>query len=175
MPIRPGRSGTKSCLSLASVLKSRRGMARRAKRPRRARRRRRLMPPWQGGPAAGRGRPRGDATSPQKTLSAVEDGLQVQLDLVLIDALGERQLLDEEVARRVEHLALAEAQVLVELEQVQVAQHLRDLEHGAGLDLLHILAIAAVAGGGGEPKGFFFFDGLEIYTVLFFHSAAPAH
>src|SRR5260370_31953329 len=107
--MRPGRKGTKSCLSLASVLKSRRGMARRAKRPRRARRARRLMPPWQGGPAPGRGRPRGDATSPQKTLSAVEDGLQFQLDLVLIYALCARQLLDDEVSRRVEHLALADA------------------------------------------------------------------
>src|ERR1700693_1706888 len=80
--------------------------------------------------------------------SAVEDGLQIALDVVLVDALGEGELLDEQVPGGVEHLALAEAQILVELEEVQVAQDLRDLEHGAGLDLLHVLAVAAVPGGG---------------------------
>src|SRR5439155_9596112 len=80
--------------------------------------------------------------------SAVEDLLQVRLDLVLVHALRERQLLDEEVARGVEHLALAEREVLVELQEIEVAQHFRDLEHGAGLDLLHVLAVAAVPGGG---------------------------
>src|SRR5207253_9271556 len=41
-----------------------------------------------------------------RSWSAVEDLLQVRFDLVLVDALGERQLLDEEMARRFEHLAL---------------------------------------------------------------------
>src|SRR6267143_3752672 len=79
--------------------------------------------------------------------SAVEDLLQVRLDVVFVDALRQRQLLDEEVARGVEHLPLTERKVLVELEQVEVAQHFRDLEHGARLDLLHVLAVAAVPGG----------------------------
>src|SRR5256885_7859930 len=110
MPMRPGRSGAKSCFSLVRVLKMRSGMMGLP-----------LFSSW----------------------SAVEDRLQVALDLVLVDALGQRQLLDEEITRCVKHLALAEAQVLVELEQIQVAQHLGDLEDGAGLDLLHVLPVPA--------------------------------
>src|ERR1041384_2693938 len=82
--------------------------------------------------------------------STIKDGLQVALDIVFIHALGQRQLLDEEIARRVEHLALAEAQVLVELEQVQIAKNFRDFKDGAGLDLLHVLPVPAVPGGGAE-------------------------
>src|SRR5205807_931543 len=92
-----------------------------------------------------RARARGETV---RNWSAVEDLLQVRLDLVLVHALRERQLLDEEVARGVEHLALAEREVLVELQEIQVAQHFGDLEHGACLDLLHVLAVAAVPGGG---------------------------
>src|SRR5260221_14521326 len=102
MPMRPGLTGTKSCFSLLSVLKSLRGK------------------------------------------SAVEDRLQIGLDVVFVDALGQRQLLDEQITRCVKHLALAEAQVLVELEQVQVPEDLGDLEDGPGLDLLHVFAVPAV-------------------------------
>src|SRR5438270_13582710 len=102
MPIRPGLTGTKSCFSLLSVLKSLKGK------------------------------------------SAIEDGLQIRLDVVFVDALGQRQLLDEEITRCVKHLALAEAQVLVELEQVEVAKDFGDFEDRAGLDLLHVFAVPAV-------------------------------
>src|SRR3954469_18533845 len=102
MPIRPGLTGTKSCFSLLSVLKSLRGK------------------------------------------SAIEDGLQVAFDLVFVDALRQRELLDEEITRCVKHLALAEAEVLVELQEVQIPKNFSDFEHGAGLDLLHVLAVPAV-------------------------------
>src|SRR3989442_4280647 len=129
MPTRPGSSGTSSSLRSVRVFHTRCGI-----------------------PAS---KPTGASTSnvpaPAAKLSsswsAVEDLLQVRLDVVFVDALRERQLLDEEVARGVEHLPLTERKVLVELEQVEVAQDFRDLEHGAGLDLLHVLAIAAIPGG----------------------------
>src|SRR6266446_2312538 len=130
MPTRPGSSGTSSSLRSVRVFRTRCGI-----------------------PAS---KPAGASTSTvpapaaklSSSWSAVEDLLQVRLDVVFVDALRQRQLLDEQVARGVEHLALAERQVLVELEQVEVAQHFRDLEHGARLDLLHVLAVAAVPGGG---------------------------
>src|SRR6266446_7400495 len=130
MPTRPGSSGTSSSLRSVRVFHTRCGI-----------------------PAS---KPAGASTSTvpapaaklSSSWSAVEDLLQVRLDVVFVDALRQRQLLDEQVARGVEHLALAERQVLVELEQVEVAQHFRDLEHGARLDLLHVLAVAAVPSGG---------------------------
>src|SRR3954462_6559109 len=132
MPIRPGWTGAKSCFSFASVLKTRSGMG----------------SPFQGLEAR---RAQALFAPPPVTLysegSAVEDRLEVPFDVVLVDALRQRQLLDQQVAGGVEHLALAEAQVLVELEQVQVAQHLGDLEDRARLDLLHVLAVAAVPSG----------------------------
>src|SRR5438105_15318317 len=79
---------------------------------------------------------------------AVEDGLQVGLDVVFVDALGQRQLLDEEITRCVKHLALAEAQILVELEQVEIPKDFSDFEDRAGLDLLHVLAVPAVPSSG---------------------------
>src|SRR5207253_998291 len=69
----------------------------------------------------------GEGVEEPERQSAVEDGLEVAFDVVFVDALGQRQLLDEEITRRVKHLALAEAKVLVELEQVEVAQHFGDL------------------------------------------------
>src|SRR6266568_4026759 len=130
MPTRPGSSGTSSSLRSVRVFHTRCGI-----------------------PAS---KPAGASTSivpaPAAKLSsswsAVEDLLQVRLDVVFVDALRQRQLLDEQVARGVEHLALAEREVLVELEQVEVAQHFRDLEHGARLDLLHVLAVAPVPSSG---------------------------
>ena len=51
--------------------------------------------------------------------------------------LCERELLDEERTGGVEHLALAEREVLVELQEVEVAQQrLRDFEDAAGLGYL---------------------------------------
>src|SRR2546423_8778313 len=75
--------------------------------------------------------------------SSAEDALQLFFDLHLGDVLGDRQLLDDEVLRRVEHAALAERQRLGRLEAIQVAEHLGHLEEAAGLDLLHETAIAA--------------------------------
>jgi hypothetical protein len=37
---------------------------------------------------------------------------------------------------RVEHLALAEGELLVALQHEEITEHLGDLEHAAGLDLL---------------------------------------
>src|SRR4051812_14039673 len=133
MPTLPGFTGTSSCFSLVSVLKTRSGMP----------------SPFQGlDTARAQARDRAHARLPDQQGSAVEDGLQVALDVVLVDALRQRQFLDQEIAGGVEHLALAEAQVLVELQQIEVAQDLGDLEHRAGLDLLHVLAVPAVPGGG---------------------------
>src|SRR5262245_43082835 len=58
--------------------------------------------------------------------------------------LGDRELLDEEIARRIEHLALPEGELLVPLQHEEVTQHFGDLEHASGLDLLRILAVASV-------------------------------
>src|SRR5947208_6059314 len=107
--------------------------------------------------------------------SAVEDGLQIALDVVLVDALGQRELLDQEIPRRIEHLALAEAQILVELEQIEVAQHLRDLEHGAGLDLLHILAIAAVPSGGIDGDVLLLEDDVDLVDGFLVNERAEPH
>src|SRR5712671_5522813 len=130
MPTRPGATGTSSSLRSVRVFHTRCGM--KASKP----------------TGASTSSVPAPAAKLFRSWSAVEDLLQVRLDVVFVDALRERQLLDEEVARGIEHLPLAEREVLVELEQVEVAQHFRDLEHGAGLDLLHVLAIAAVPGGG---------------------------
>src|ERR1041384_107796 len=78
--------------------------------------------------------------------STIKDGFEISLDIVFVDALGQRKLLDEEIARRVEHLPLAEAEVLVELEQVQIAKNFGDFKDGAGLDLLHVLPVPGVHG-----------------------------
>src|SRR5262249_12938598 len=45
-----------------------------------------------------------------------------------------------------EHLALPEGELLVTLQDEEVAQHLGDLEHAAGLDLLGVLPVATVPG-----------------------------
>src|SRR5690606_21701405 len=55
--------------------------------------------------------------------------------------------LDQERAGRVEHLPFAEGEILVGLEEVEIPQDLRDLEDRTGLDLLHVLAVAAVPSG----------------------------
>src|SRR5215813_3388332 len=81
-------------------------------------------------------------------LDDIEDLLEIVLDLVLAALPGQRELLDQQRARGVEHLPLAEGEVLVALEEVEIAQNLSDLEHRAGLDLLHVLTVAAIPGRG---------------------------
>src|SRR5215467_3526174 len=79
-----------------------------------------------------------------KLRSAGEDAVQLLLDLDLFRLRRDGDLFDQKRARGVEHLALAERQLLVALESLQVAEDLGDLEDRTGLDLLHVLAIAAV-------------------------------
>src|SRR4051812_4202466 len=81
-------------------------------------------------------------------LGGLEDLLELSLDLFLVAVLRHGELLDEETAGGVEQLELAEREVLVGLEQVEVTEDLGHLEHGARLDLLHVLAVAAVPRGG---------------------------
>src|ERR1041385_5166171 len=70
--------------------------------------------------------------------------LELLLDLLLGPLAGDGELLDDELLRVVEHLALAEREHLAALEPIQVAIDLGDVEQRAGLDLLHEAAIAAV-------------------------------
>src|SRR4051812_50208394 len=88
----------------------------------------------------------------RKLGSAGEDTVQLLLDLALLGLGGHGDLLDQQGACGVEHLALAERQLLVGLEPLEVAQDLGDLEHGAGLDLLHVLPVAAVSRLGPPPQ-----------------------
>src|SRR5438046_595817 len=82
MPTLPGFTGTSSCFSLLSVLKTRSGMP----------------SPFQGlDTARAQARDRAHARLPDQQGSAVEDGLQVALDVVLVDALRQRQLLDQDL------------------------------------------------------------------------------
>src|SRR5579862_3298603 len=60
--------------------------------------------------------------------SAREDPIELLLDLHFLRLRRDGDLLDEERARRVEHLPLAERQLLVALETLQVTEHLGDLE-----------------------------------------------
>src|SRR5581483_3276864 len=78
--------------------------------------------------------------------SVGEDRLELFHDLLLGMGLGDGELLNQQAARGVEHLALAERQLLVALEHQQIAQHLGDLQRRSGLDLLSVFAIAAVPG-----------------------------
>src|SRR5687767_10119919 len=60
--------------------------------------------------------------------------------------LDSAQFADDEIARGLEHLTLPMGQVLGRLQEGQVAVDLADLEEGAGADLLHETAVAAVPG-----------------------------
>src|SRR5436190_2497120 len=90
--------------------------------------------------------PTGVETSSEREGLSREDAIQLLFDLHFLRLRRDRDLLDQQRARRVQHLALAERQFLVTLEPLQIAQHLGDLEDRAGLDLLHVLAVAAVPG-----------------------------
>src|SRR6266571_1769197 len=63
----------------------------------------------------------------QGALAEVEDLLEVPFDLLLVAVLRDGQLLDEERAGSVEHLPLAEGEVLVGAEEIEVAEDFRDL------------------------------------------------
>src|SRR3954463_8894433 len=63
---------------------------------------------------------------------------------------GDRDLFDDQRARGVEHAALAERQLLVRLQAIQIAQHLCHVVDRARLDLVHETAVAAVPGLGIE-------------------------
>src|SRR5690606_1380117 len=75
-----------------------------------------------------------------------EDRLDLVLDLFLGLIARNRDFLHDQPARRVEHPALAEGQLLVRLEAIEVAQHLRHVVNRAGLDLVHEPAVPAVPG-----------------------------
>src|SRR5215813_10042914 len=106
------------------------------------------------------------ATGTPTILGDAEDLPEVGLDLVLGALLGEAELLDQQGAGGVEHLPLAEGQVFVALEEVQVAEHLGDLEHGTGLDLLHVLPVPAVPGGGVDRDVLLPEDGVDLLDVV---------
>src|SRR6202041_1919527 len=73
-----------------------------------------------------------------------EDHLQLFHDLFFRMSLGDRQFLDEQGSRRVEHLALAERQLLVALEDEQIAQHLCNFQRRTSVDFFRVFAIPAV-------------------------------
>src|SRR5580700_5749015 len=73
-----------------------------------------------------------------------EDHLQLFHDFFFWMSLGDRQFLDQQRTRRVEHLALAERQFLVALQHQQIAQHLGDFEWRTGFDLFGVFAVATV-------------------------------
>src|SRR5215471_8858516 len=75
-----------------------------------------------------------------------EDRIDLVADLVLAHALGDGELLGQKTTGGVEHLALTKRKLFRETQDAQVAEHLGDLEHAAGLDLLHVLAVATVPG-----------------------------
>src|SRR5438093_11824203 len=96
-----------------------------------------------GGSTPGPSHPLGTRDGPR---SVGEDAPELLHDLLLTVRLRDRELLHEEVASGIEHLPLAEGELLVPLQHEEIAQHLGDLEHTAGLDLLGVLPVAAVPG-----------------------------
>src|SRR5437870_6802545 len=94
-----------------------------------------------GGSTPGPSHPLGTRDGPR---SVGEDAPELLHDLLLAVRLRDRELLHEEVPGGVEHLPLAEGELLVSLQHEEIAQHLGDLEDAAGLDLLGVLAVAAV-------------------------------
>src|SRR5579862_9829788 len=75
-----------------------------------------------------------------------EDHLQLFHNFFFWMSLGDRQFLDEQRTRGVEHLALAERQFLVALEHQQIAQHLGDFQWRSGFDLFGVFAVTTVPG-----------------------------
>src|SRR5713101_6805291 len=87
-------------------------------------------------------------TDGRRTLDDTEDFFEIGLDLVLVTLLGQRELLDQQRTRGIQHFALAKGQILISLEEIQISKYFGDLENRAGLDLLHVFTIATVQGGG---------------------------
>src|SRR5579871_928999 len=73
-----------------------------------------------------------------------EDCFDLRLDLIFGLAARDRDLFHDERAGRVEHAALAERELLVRLQPVEVTEDLRHVVNGSRLDLVHEAAIAAV-------------------------------
>src|SRR4029079_2445483 len=94
--------------------------------------------------AGARGAP--SERSQRKGPDVVKNLVELLLALPLVRIAGDRQLLHDEAAGRVQHAALAERQGLHPLETIEIAEHLRDLEQRPRLDLLHEAAIPAVPG-----------------------------
>src|SRR5690606_35277459 len=107
--------------------------------------------------------------------SEVEDFLQIVLDLLLGAALGERELLDEERTRRVQHLAFAEGELLVGPQAVEIPQDLRDLEDRSGLDLLHVFAVPTVPCGGVDRDFLLLQDLVDLRHGLVVDDRAQPH
>src|SRR5690242_2498610 len=66
-----------------------------------------------------------------------QDALQLLFYHRFLRLARDRQLLDHQIARSVEHAALAEGQRLGALEAGEVPEDLGHLEQRAGFDLLH--------------------------------------
>lgn len=86
----------------------------------------------------------GPQDSPTGSVSGSENRLDFLLDDGFLGLLGERNFAHQQLLGLVEHLALTERKVLAVAQEEEVAQNFGDFEHGAGLDLLHVLAVAAI-------------------------------
>src|SRR6478672_8264200 len=76
--------------------------------------------------------------------SVGEHNFELFHDLLFWMSLRDGQFLDQQAARRVEHLALTERQLLVALEHQQITQDLSNLERRAGFDLFRVFAITPI-------------------------------
>src|SRR3977135_3510842 len=72
-----------------------------------------------------------------------EDRFDLGLHLLFRLRARDRDLFDDERAGRIEHAALAERELLVRLEAVEVAKHLGHVVDRARLDLVHEAAVPA--------------------------------
>src|SRR5579872_4639392 len=73
-----------------------------------------------------------------------ENRLDLRLDLLLGLPPRNRDLFHDERARRVEHPALTEAELLVSLQAIQISKNLCDIVDRASLDLVHKPTIPAI-------------------------------
>src|SRR5580658_4016079 len=73
-----------------------------------------------------------------------EDRFDLGLDLLFRLRAGDGDLLHDQGSCGVEHAPLAEGQLLIRLQAIEVTKNLRDVVDGSRLDLVHEPAIAAV-------------------------------
>src|ERR1019366_1492195 len=73
-----------------------------------------------------------------------EDRFDLRFDLIFRLLTGDGDLLDDERPGRIEHAPLAEAELLVRLQPIEIAQDLGDVVDRPRLDLVHEPAIATV-------------------------------